>query len=120
VAAVRLTRNEFAPVERDEEGNLFLDVPDPIPVVPRPDDLRRTIQDGDTVFSLAWLAYRTTLNVEQDIRPTGFYDVIAQVNGVVDVTEPLPTGKVFRIPSVQALTGAIRVRQSIRTASLEV
>ena len=105
--AVRLSRYEYAPVHQDEHGRLFLDVPDPIPRRNRNDDTRAIIGHGDTLYALAWRAYRETLDREQDIRPTGFFWVIAQLNDVVDATVDPEAGTVFSIPSVQSLVGEI-------------
>jgi len=111
VPAVRLSRYEYAPVEQDECGRLFLDVPDPIARTSRLDDARILTGEGDTIFALAWRAYESTLDREQDIRPTGFYWVIAQMNDFVDLDQVLsiPNASRVRVPSVQTLVGDILV-----------
>ncbi len=116
VPAARLSRYEFAPIEVDTCGRVFLDVPDPIPRVVRPSDLRAMPGQGDTLFGVAWKAYRDLLDREQDIRPTSFWDVIAQVNNLIDARPilvngdlTLEPGKVLRVPNIENLTSEIRV-----------
>lgn len=105
--AVRLSRYQFAAVHVDECGRKFLDVPDPISRRNRRTDITVIVGEGDSLFALAWRAFREMLDREQDIRPSGFYWVIGQINAVVDPTEPLPIGKSIRIPSVDVLNGEI-------------
>jgi len=112
VPATRLSRYEFAPVHEDEDGRTFFDVPDPLRRIVRKDDARVIVAAGDTVHRIAWRAYRVMIDPEQDIRPTSFFDVVAQMNDVVDVTEPLEPDKIIRVPSIQALVGEIRASPS--------
>ncbi len=107
---VRRTRNEFAPVEQDEQGRTFLDVPDP----PNKADLCRGAHryragDGETVFSVAWKFYRETLNREQDFRPTSLFDAIALANDIVNINEPLPVNKTLFIPTLDAIFSSLRI-----------
>lgn len=106
---VRISRYEFATPHQDEQGRKFLDVPDPPIKKIRRDDTRVVVGTGDTLFTLAWRAYKSMLNREQDIRPTSFFDVIAQMSDVVDAAAPLPEGKEMRVPSVRAIQEEIRV-----------
>ena len=114
--AARLSRYEFAPTEVDSCQRKFLDVPDPIPRVTRQSDLKLTTGEGDTLFGVAWKAYRKILNREQDIRPSGFWDVVAQVNNLIDArrvflegTLLVEPGTVLRVPNIENLIGEIRV-----------
>jgi len=116
VPALTLSRYEFAPVEVDACNRTFLDVPDPIRRVTRPSDLRAVAGDTDTLFGFAWRAYEDLNDPEQDIRPTSFWDVIAQINNLIDPLPlyddqdlTVPSGTVLRIPDVDALIGEIRV-----------
>jgi len=95
---------------------MFLDVPDPIARVVRSTDIRGIAGETDSPFTLSWKAYRELLDREQDIRPTGFWDVIAQVNNLIDAVPVLESGTVniepgtvVRIPNIEALMGEIRV-----------
>jgi len=106
--ATQLSRYEFAPVETDDDGNVFLDVPDPIKKVVRADDLRTVVTEGDTLHTLAWRAYKALKDTEKDIRPTAFFDVIAQANDIVDAVEKLENGSRLRIPSAATVIGEIR------------
>lgn len=109
--AVRLSRYEFADVHEDACGRKFLDVPDPIPRRVRRDDRRTIAGEGDTVFAVAWRAFRATLDREQDVRPSGFYWVIAQVNGIVGLAGVITVekGATLRVPSVENLLGEVLV-----------
>ncbi len=107
--ALPLSRYEFASVEEDECGRTFLDVPDPISKRVDRDDLRTVIGKGDEVGSLAWKFYKATLDPRLDVRPSSFFWVVAQFNDVVDVTEELPIGRIFRAPSLQRLVSEITV-----------
>ncbi len=107
MAVVTWSRYEYAPVHQDADGNLFLDVPDPVDPGPRIDDDRKLVAEGDTLWTLAWRKYRAVLDREQDVRPSGFWWVIAEVNKVVDPFEPLTPGTYVMLPSVEALFGEI-------------
>lgn len=107
--ALKLSRYEFATPHTDEDGNTFLDVPDPISKRSDADDFRMTIGSGDTLHSLAWKLYKATLNKKRDVRAVNFYWVIAEFNDVVDATEDLPLGATFRAPSLARLVGEITV-----------
>lgn len=107
MAAVRLSRYEFASIETDACGRRFLDVPDPISKIPDLDDIRHIVGEGDTLFSIAWKYYRSMLDRESDIGPSRFYWVIAQANSIVDVTEKLRPGLELIIPSVARLESEI-------------
>lgn len=116
MAATRLSRYEFAPVEVDDQNRTFLDVPNPIPRVLRSDDLRTITGEGETLRHVAWRAYRDLNDPdEEDLRPTSFWDVIAEVNLLIDAVPVLegdtkiPTGTVLRIPNTENLLGEIRV-----------
>ena len=104
---LRWTRYEFATPYRDEDGRLFLDVPDPVKVESRSDDGRVQVASGDTLWTIAWRAYRSLLDPEQDVRPSGFWWVIAEANGIVDPTDDLVPGTWLVVPSVEALVGEI-------------
>lgn len=107
---VRLTRNEFAPIEQDEDGNTFVDVPVP---VSKSALLRGaqavTVVEGDTLWSIAWAAYQKLQDPEQDLRPTSFYDVIAEANDIVDVLAPLKVGSTIFVPTPEVIFGEVRV-----------
>ena len=107
--ALPLSRYEFASVHEDECGRTFLDVPDPISRRVDRDDLRKTIGSGDELGSLAWNLYKATLDPRLDVRPSSFFWVIGEFNDVVDATEDLPVGKIFRAPSLQRLVSEITV-----------
>lgn len=110
--AVSLDRDEFANVFKDELGRLFLDVPDPTPkAVLLRGASRRVSTGGDTLWGLAWAGYQALLDVEQDIRPTSFYDAIAEANDVVDPLAPLPAGVIF-VPSIEVVLGELRTPPS--------
>lgn len=115
MGVVRLSRYEFADVHQDAQGHVFLDV---VPPVPKSVILRgaaqKVLRDGDTLWSLAWLAYQQILDREQDIRPTSFFDVIADANDVVNPIAPLstylqPKQSVFFLPTLEVLLGDVRV-----------
>lgn len=123
--AVRLSRYEFAPVEVDSNGRTYLDVPDPISRKVRSDDRRGVAGQADTLFGFAWKGYRQLLDPEQDIRPTSFWDVIAQVNNLIDAIPVLEDGEitlepglVLRVPSTEVLLGEIRVPPPFYEGSL--
>jgi hypothetical protein len=106
---VSLDRDEFANVNKDDQGRLFLDVPDPTPkAVLLRGATRRVASQGDTLWSLAWVAYQSLLDPEKDIRPTSFFDAIAEANDIVDPLAELPFGKVVFLPSVEVLLGEFR------------
>ena len=114
--ATRLSRYEFAAVEVDSCGRTFLDVPDPISRSVRSSDLRGISGETDTLFGFAWKAYRDLLDREQDIRPTSFWDVIAQMNNLIDAVPVYEEGRLtlvpgtdLRVPSIEVLLGEIRV-----------
>ena len=116
--ATPLSRYEFAPVEVDECGRTFLDVPDPITPRSRPSDLRTTSVQGDIPHVFAWRAYRSMLDPDpvRDLRPTRFWDVVAEYNGLIDAVPFLegeglviPNGTSIRVPDVDVLLGEIRV-----------
>ena len=109
VAAVRVSRYEFAPVRVDECGRKYLELPDPLPKKIRRDDVSRVVGTGDSVHSLAALAYESLRDREEDIRPESFFDVIAEANDLIDVTEKLVNGTRIRIPSARAIQEEIRV-----------
>lgn len=110
MAAVRVSRYEFASPYRDEQGRIFLDVPDPLPksVLLRGAS-RRVVVESDTLWSIAWAAYESLLDREQDIRPTSFFDVVGDANDIVDPTALLPAGATFFVPSIEVLLGDVRV-----------
>lgn len=104
MAARRWSRYEFAQPHEDEDGNLFLDVPEPISMERRPGERRHTVGEGDTLWTLSWRAFKEMLDPgEEDVRPSGFWTVIAELNDVVDPLESLPNGKVMRVPGVEGL-----------------
>lgn len=115
--AVRLSRYEFAPVEEDDHGRTYLDVPDPLPRRVRSDDLRFVVGDSDNLWSVAWRAYEALLDREQDIGPSRFFWVIGEINDIVDGRAPIPAGTVLRIPSIRSLTEEILVPPRFFTAS---
>lgn len=106
---LRLSRYEFASVEKDECGRPFLDFPEPIRIRSRRDDGRPLVGEGESLFTLAWKAYRSMLNYEQDVRPSGFFWVIGEANTILDAAAPLKTGVRFRVPSVETLDTEILV-----------
>lgn len=111
---VRLSRYEFANTFVDEKGRKYLDVPDPISkAILRRGASLRTVQESDTLWSLAWLAYEPLLDTEQDIRPTSFFDVIGDANDIVNPLAPLPTKSTFYLPTIEVLQGDVRVRPSV-------
>lgn len=101
--ALRGSRYEFAPVEIDDQGRPFLDVPAPIKVPPSRDETRPLVDGGDTLGRLAWVAYKAVRDRRQGIRPSGFFWVVGMVNEQLDGFAPLPAGERFRIPSVSTL-----------------
>lgn len=107
--AVRLSRYEFAPVQTDENGRTFLDVPEPVKLSVRFDDIRHTVSVGDTLFNLAYRYYLPMLNTNpnEDVRPSGFWWVIAEANGIVDPTDDLKIGTELRIPGLRTLENEI-------------
>lgn len=107
---VRFSRYEFCDVHTDDKGRIFLDVVPPVPknILLR-GAARRTVQDGDTLWSLAWLGYQHILDREQDIRPTSLFDVVADANDVVDPLAPLPVGTIFFLPTLETVYGDVRV-----------
>lgn len=117
--AVPLSRYEFVQVEQDDEGRTFLQVPDPLPTRSFVDDQIHIVGEGETLFSIAWNAYKELLDEEKDIRPSGFWWVIADINGIVDATEPLQVGSRLRIPSVDTLLGELLVPPQFFTRNRE-
>jgi hypothetical protein len=106
---VSLDRDEFANVWKDDQGRLFLDVPDPLPkAILLRGATRKVATRGDTLWSLAWIAYQALLDPEKDIRPTSFFDAIAEANDVVDPLAELPYGKVVFLPSIEVVLGELR------------
>lgn len=107
--AVTLDRDEFANVFKDEQGRLFLDVPDPTPkAVLLRGASRRVARQGDTLWGIAWQAYQALLDSEKDIRPASFFDAIGEANDVVNPLEELPFGRVIFVPSIEVLLGEHR------------
>lgn len=111
-AIPKWSRYEFAEQHQDEDGNKFLDVPEPITRTTFRDDARAQVGDGTTLHGIAWSAYRAMLNTDrgQDIRPSGFWWVIAELNDQVDPLQPLPFGDLFRVPGIESLVSEILVR----------
>ncbi len=99
------SRYQFVGVHTDERGRLFGDVPDPATKRKFPDDAVVTIGEGDTLHQLAWARFRAKLDPAKDIRPTTWWYLIGEINGVTDPLQPLPAGEVFRLPSVEVLDG---------------
>lgn len=117
VPGLRFSRLEFATPHQDEDGNLFLDVPDPIARRPSRRDKRVPVGTGDDLHKVAARAFRAMLDPEQDVGPSRFFWVIAQLNDVVDVTLPLAEGDRLRVVSIQTLTGEILVRPAFSRRS---
>ena len=101
--ALRLSRYEFAAVEKDDCGRPFLDFPRPLTIGSRSDDGRPQVGEGDSLFTLAWKAWRDTLDYEQDVRPSGFFWVIGELNVILDAAAPLKVGQRLRVPSTSTL-----------------
>jgi hypothetical protein len=83
----------------DADGNLYLTDREPFRFVERSDNLFHTVQEGDTLFSLAFTYF------ERMPRPDQFFWAIAdfQREPIVDVTLALPKGVTLVIPSVRCL-----------------
>lgn len=112
---VRGTRNEFAPVEQDEDGRYYLDVPE----LPARSALLKGAglykpAEGETPFSVAWRFYRETLDRETDFRPTSLFDAICIANDIVNPMETLATGRPLFIPTLEAIFTVLRVRPLFR------
>ena len=99
------SRYQYSDVHTDELGRLFGDVPAPATKRKFPDDVGVTIGEGDTLHKLAWSRFLSKLDPSKDIRPTTWWYLIGEINGVIDPLQPLPTGEVFRLPSVEVLDG---------------
>ena len=105
--AVTQSRYEFSPTEVDECGRKFLDVQFGWTRERFPDDARPIVGEGDTFFSFSWLGYRATLDPELDIRPSGFWWLLAYLNDVINPLNPLELGRRIRVPGVEDLTGTL-------------
>ena len=104
--ALRLSRYEYAAIETDEQGRPFLDFPAPLSIGSRRDDGRPQVGEGDSLFTLAW----NMLDYEQDVRPSGFFWVIGELNAILDAAAPLKVGQRLRVPSVSTLDTEILVQ----------
>lgn len=117
MAAVHLGRYEFALVEVDECGRKFLQVPEPISRRQFPGDERRLTREGDTFFNISAREYQELLDPAPDVRPEGFWWVLAELNGESIVSETwldlletrLPIAKRIRTPAVEDLLAEILV-----------
>lgn len=110
MARLRYTRNEYAPAATDPQGRTFLHVGAPLSKQTLLRGARRyVVREGDTLWTIAWAAYREVLDQEQDLRPTSFFDVIATANDIVDPLAPLAEGSIMFIPSIEILFSEVRV-----------
>lgn len=100
---VRLSRYEFSSIHKDECDRLFAHAPDPIPKVISPDDAVIIAGEGDTLFTIAFRAYLSLLDRESDIRPSGFYWVVAEANNILDPMAKITPGTRIRVPSIPFL-----------------
>lgn len=107
MAVLSYSRYEFTTPHEDDEGRMFLAVPDPISKEPNDDENQVIVGEGDDLFTIAWRAYMEMLNTEIDLRPTGFFWVIAQMNDIVDAAAPLEVGSTLRVPGIETLQGEI-------------
>lgn len=105
---VKFSRYEFADVHEDEEGRLFLDFPEPVSRRRRGDDQSYVIGQGEDLWSVAWRQFRDSLDPQIDLRPSGFWWVVAELNDVVDpINEPPDLGARLRAPSLETLFSRI-------------
>ena len=124
--AVRLSRYEFAPVERDECARTYLDVPDPLPRQQYGDDKRVLVAEGDTLHRIAWDSYKAMLDrsPDQDVGPSRFFWVVGELNDRVDLEDHARLldahGTFFRVPSVATLQGEFLVPPRFYSTSREV
>ena len=105
--AVSMSRYEFSPTEVDDLGRKFLDVQFGWTRERFPDDSNPVVAQGDTLFSFSWLAYEEALDPEEDVRPSGWWWVLAYLNDIVDALVPLGLGSRVRVPELEDLTGTI-------------
>ena len=87
----------------DERGRLYLSDREPFRFVERADSRFHTVQEGDTLFSLAHQYFQPLP------RPDQFFWVIAdfQREPIVDPTLKLPKGLTLVIPSVRCVVEEI-------------
>jgi hypothetical protein len=110
--AVRLSRYEYAAVHRDPEGRTYLDVPHPPSKATLLRGANRKIAvQGDTLWTLAWKAYRSILDRSNDqgVRPTGFWWIIGLANDIVDPFEEITEGTAIFIPTLEVIYGDVLV-----------
>jgi len=87
----------------DADGKLYLTDREPFRYVARADNRFHTVQEGDTLFSLAFQYFQPRP------RPDQFFWVLAdfQPEPIVDVTLTLPKGSTIVIPSERCLVEEI-------------
>ena len=87
----------------DADGKLYLSDREPFRFIERSDNRFHTVQEGDTLFSLAF-QYFAPLP-----RPDQFFWVIAdfQQDPIVDATLKLPKGITLVVPSVRCVVEEI-------------
>jgi nucleoid-associated protein YgaU len=106
VAIYRFSRYLRADPHKDSDGNIFVDFPAPIELEKDgEDDLIYQVKEGDTLFSIAYRFYEDTNFKSKgfEVRPSGFWWIIAEVNNIVDATQPLKAGTTLVIPSISRI-----------------
>lgn len=102
----RFSRHTFARGFRDPEDDAFmLEDPEPFPFRERADNRTHVVAEGDTLFSIAALAFPSYP------RPDGFFWIIADyqpppprgIGVIIDPTRKLPVGATIFIPSERLL-----------------
>lgn len=87
------SRYQYSRAFEDANGNVYLEVPDPIRFRSLRDNVTHVVQAGET---LSFIAYRYYPGFE---RAALFWWVIAAFNDIVDATLPLQSGTRLVIPS---------------------
>ena len=85
--------------EQIPDGTLMWDLPEPVNALNLPDDIKHTVSEGETLFTLAAKYYSSVQ------RPSGLYWVIAdyQKPPISDPVLALEAGRILKIPSLRTL-----------------
>lgn len=111
MAVARFSRYRNSELFQDANGNLFLGLPEYIDLTPKKDDVVYIVNQGDTLFSIAFVVYsQLDKSNGGQIRAASLWDVVAIKNGIVNPMEPLVAGRRLRLPSFDEIHRVILSR----------